>query len=113
MLISVRIEFKERLMTLTIFRSRLRPEHEREYHEWGDRMEKLARSMPGFLSFKTFYARDGERVSIVEFENAETHGAWRNHPEHREAQRLGRDKFYSEFKIQVCENPREYGFEHG
>jgi heme-degrading monooxygenase HmoA len=108
--VSVRIKFEEGLMILTIFRSRLRPEHEREYHEWGERMEELARSMPGFLSFKTFYARDGERVSIVEFENAEAHEAWRNHPEHREAQRLGREKFYSEFRIQVCESPRTYGF---
>jgi heme-degrading monooxygenase HmoA len=97
-------------MIVTIFRSRLRPEHEKEYHEWGERMEALARTMPGFVSFKTFYARDGERVSIVEFENAGAHEAWRNHPEHREAQRLGREKFYSEFKIQVCENPREYEF---
>jgi heme-degrading monooxygenase HmoA len=100
-------------MILTIFRSRLRPEHEHEYHEWGERMEALARTMPGFLSFKTFYARDGERVSIVEFENAEAHEAWRNHPEHKEAQRLGREKFYSEFRIQVCESPRTYGFRPG
>ncbi len=97
-------------MTLTIFRSRLRPEHEKEYHEWADRTEALARTMPGFVSIKTFYARDGERVSIVEFASKETHEAWRSHPEHKEAQRLGREKFYSEFKIQVLENPREYSF---
>lgn len=95
---------------MTIFRSRLRPEHEKEYHEWGGRMESLARSMPGFLSFKTFYAGDGERVSIVELETAETHEAWRKHPEHMEAQRLGREKFYSEFKIQVLDNPLGYAF---
>ncbi|HVY54785.1 MAG TPA: antibiotic biosynthesis monooxygenase [Thermodesulfobacteriota bacterium] len=97
-------------MIVTVFRSRLRPEHEREYHEWGERMEALARAMPGFLSFKTFYARDGERVSIVEFEDEVTHAAWRSHPEHREAQRLGREKFYSEFRIQVCADPREIRF---
>lgn len=97
-------------MIVTIFRSRLRPEHEKEYHELADRMESLASSMPGFVSIKTFYARDGERVSIVEFETAETHEAWRKHPEHMEAQRLGREKFYSEFKIQVLDNPREYAF---
>jgi len=99
-------------MILTIFRSRLRPEHENEYHERADSMESLARSMPGFVSFKTFYARDGERVSIVEFESAGAHEAWRKHPEHMEAQRLGREKFYSEFKIQVSENPREYSYKN-
>ena len=104
--------FDEGIMILTIFRSRLRPENEIEYHEWGTRMEAIARSMPGFVSFKTFYARDGERVSIVEFEDAESHEAWRAHPDHIEAQRLGREKFYAEFKIQVCENPRSYEFKY-
>lgn len=66
--------------------------------------------MPGFLSIKTFYARDGERVSIVEFESKEAHEVWRNHPEHMKAQRLGRERFYSEFKIQVLGNPGEYRF---
>lgn len=38
---------------------------------------------------------------IIEFESETTHNAWRIHPEHREAQRLGREKFYWEFQIQV------------
>lgn len=97
-------------MIVTIFRSRLRPEHEKEYHEWSERTEALARTIPGFVSIKTFYAGDGERVSIVEFESAEAHEEWRSHPVHLEAQRLGREKFYSGFKIQVMNDPRSYGF---
>lgn len=100
-------------MIVTIFRSRLGPEHEHEYHECADRTEALGRAMPGFVSIKTYYVSDGERVSIVEFESAETHEAWRNHPEHMEAQRLGREKFYSEFRIQVLEDPRGYSFKKG
>ncbi len=73
-------------------------------------MERLAKEMPGFVSIKTFIADDGERVSIIEFKNEETHNAWKNHPEHKEAQRLGREKFYSEFKIQVLDNPRSYAY---
>jgi heme-degrading monooxygenase HmoA len=65
--------------------------------------------MPGFISIKTFDAADGERVSIVEFESEETHNAWRKHPEHLEAQLLGRKRFYSEFQIQVCKVERAYG----
>jgi len=61
--------------------------------------------MPGFVSIKTFIADDGEHVSIIEFRNEETHNAWKNHPEHKEAQRLGREKFYLEFKIQVLKAP--------
>jgi hypothetical protein len=36
--------------------------------------------------------------------------AWREHPEHREAQELGRVAFYAEFQIQVCSVIRQYGF---
>ena len=96
-------------MIITIFRSRLRPENEEAYQQMAVRMHDLAQSMPGFLSIKTFTAQDGERVSIVEFESEETHNAWRGHPEHMKAQRLGRELFYSEFQIQVCKVERAYG----
>jgi len=97
-------------MILTIFRSRLRPEHAEEYAVVATRMDELAHSMPGFLAIKTFTAADGERVSIVEFADEESQRAWREHPEHREAQRLGRERFYQEFRIQVCRLERAHDF---
>ena len=96
-------------MILTIFRSRLRPEHLVEYEGMAKRMDDLAKTMPGFLSIKTFSAPDGERVSLVEFDSEENHQAWRQHPAHREAQRLGHERFYSEFQIQVCRVERAHG----
>jgi heme-degrading monooxygenase HmoA len=97
-------------MVITVFRSRLRSEANEEYERWARRMNQLASSMPGFVSIKTFAAEDGERVSIVEFESEATHAAWRDHPEHREAQRLGRERFYAEFQIQICTPLRRYDF---
>jgi heme-degrading monooxygenase HmoA len=97
-------------VVITLFRSRLRPQAGEEYQRWARRMSELASAMPGFVSLKTFAADDGERVSIIEFESEGTHAAWRNHPEHREAQRLGRDRFYSEFQIQICSPVRRYDF---
>ncbi|MGH8502609.1 MAG: antibiotic biosynthesis monooxygenase family protein [Gammaproteobacteria bacterium] len=96
-------------MVVTIFRSRLRPEHEQAYLEMATRMRALAAGMPGFLSFKTFQAEDGERVSVIEFESEQALGAWREYPDHREAQALGREAFYAEFQIQVCSIIRQYG----
>ncbi len=97
-------------MVITIFRSRLRAEHEAEYHRVADRMHALVQSMPGFISIKTFTALDGERVSIVEFNSEATHNAWREHPAHREAQRLGRERFYSDYRIQVGRVEKDYGW---
>ena len=97
-------------MIVTVFRSRLRPEHQEEYSRVADRIHHLAETMPGFVSITTFVAPDGERVSVVEFESEQTHAAWRDHPEHREAQRLGRERFYAEYRIQVCTVQRDYSF---
>jgi heme-degrading monooxygenase HmoA len=95
---------------VTVFRSRLRPESAPEYHETAQRMVELARTMPGFIDFKSFEADDGERVSIITFASMETHRAWRDHPEHREAQRLGRDRFYATYDISVSEAVGESHF---
>ena len=95
---------------LTIFRSRLRPEAQEEYERWAQRMDALAAQMPGFLGIKTFAAVDGERVSIVEFASDADALAWHRHPEHREAQRLGRERFYAEFEVIVCTPLRRYAF---
>jgi heme-degrading monooxygenase HmoA len=97
-------------MVITIFRSRLRPEHHEEYERWAAKIHDIAVRMPGFISIKTFAADDGERVSIVEFESEEMMLAWRNQPDHRQAQELGRKLFYSEYHIQVCRSIRDYSF---
>lgn len=97
-------------MVVTIFRSRLRDDANPLYDEWAERMDALARSMPGFVAIKRFDAADGERVSLVEFADQASHDAWRDHPEHRAAQRLGRERFYSEYRVQVCTLQRESRF---
>lgn len=97
-------------MVITIFRSRLRPEHQEEYAQWATRIHELAVRTPGFISIKTFTAEDGERVSIVEFESEETMQAWREQADHRQAQELGRKQFYSAYHIQVCRIIRDYSF---
>lgn len=94
-------------MTVVVFRNRLREEAAEEYARWAARMDELARQMQGFVSIKSFAAEDGERVSVVEFESDADARRWGRHPEHREAQKLGRERFYSEFTLQVCEVSRE------
>jgi len=97
-------------MIVTVFRSRLRPGVRDEYVVLVDQMEKLARTMPGYISHKGFSADDGERVTIVEFEHEEGMRAWRTNPEHIAAQKLARQKYYTEYLIQVCTLDRESKF---
>jgi heme-degrading monooxygenase HmoA len=97
-------------MIVTVFRSRLRPDVREEYVALADRMNEIARTMPGYISHKGFFAEDGERVTIVEFEHEEGMRAWRMHPEHRAAQKLARERFYAEYSVQVCDVTREARF---
>jgi heme-degrading monooxygenase HmoA len=98
-------------MIVTVFRSRLMPDVREEYVALVDRMIEIASIMPGYISHKGFFAEDGERVTIVEFESEEAQRAWRMHPEHREAQRKARDVYYASYSVQVCELKRESKFE--
>jgi len=90
-------------MIVTVFRSRLRPGLQDEYVALVERMQEIARTIPGYISHKGFWADDGERVTIVEFEHEEGQRAWRMHPEHLEAQRLGRVKYYEMYDIKVAQ----------
>jgi heme-degrading monooxygenase HmoA len=97
-------------MIITVFRSRLRPGVKEEYVTLAERMNELAKTMPGYISHKGFTADDGERVTIVEFEHEEGMRAWRMNPEHRVAQKKARESYYSEYSVQVCELERESKF---
>jgi heme-degrading monooxygenase HmoA len=97
-------------MIVTIFRSRIKPEAEQEYSQWARRMSQLAVDMPGYVSHKGFLAQDGERVTLVEFENEETLREWARHPEHAIAKKKGRADFYLEYRTQICTLLRESVF---
>ena len=97
-------------MVLTVFRNRLNPEHSGEYHELAPTIAALAQGMPGFVSHKSFTAEDGERVTIVEFEDRKSHEAWARHPAHREAMGKGQDRLYQYYDIKVCTVDRAWSF---
>jgi heme-degrading monooxygenase HmoA len=83
-----------------------------EYEALGARMYEIASSIPGFVSLESYPTENGE-LAIVTFESEAALTAWREHPEHREAQRRGREQFYRSYQIRVCELQREYGFQDG
>jgi heme-degrading monooxygenase HmoA len=94
---------------LVIFRSRLREGIEEEYGKVAKRMADLVKTVPGFIAYKSFSATNGERVTIAEFESESAIKAWRDHPEHKEAQRLGQRNFYACYRVQVAAVERDYG----
>jgi heme-degrading monooxygenase HmoA len=98
-------------MALIVFRSRLAPDCPEGYGKRAAEIFGYAQKAPGFVSIKNFVAEDGERVALVEFESEAHSRAWAAHPEHRKAQQEGRDLYYSEYSLEICEVVRETRFE--
>jgi heme-degrading monooxygenase HmoA len=98
------------LMVVVIFRSRLRDDAGPDYAATAARMVELARGMPGFVSFQHYAADDGERVSLIEFASDDAVRAWREHPEHLEAQRRGRSDWYASYRLTTCTPLRDVAF---
>jgi heme-degrading monooxygenase HmoA len=98
-------------MIVTVFRSKLMPNVRDDYVKLVERMVELAKATPGYIAHKGFFAEDGERCTIVEFESEEGQRAWRMNPEHREAQKKGRDIYYESYSVQICDVKRETKFD--
>jgi heme-degrading monooxygenase HmoA len=74
-------------------------------------MENLVKTIYGYedhFGFRDATSREGVTVSY--FTSLDAISQWKNLGEHKIAQQLGRDSFYEEYSVQVCEVVREYGF---
>jgi heme-degrading monooxygenase HmoA len=97
-------------MVVVVFTITLRPDAPTsEYEEAAGRMVELVSGMPGFAGMDYGRTESGELV-IARFESHEALGAWREHPEHKATQQLGRERFFAGYRIEVCDTVREYGW---
>ena len=95
---------------LISFRSKLTAEAGVDYDEMAAEMERLARASPGFLDVKAYKSDDGERLTLVWWQDAETLKGWATNARHLQAQRMGRAKWYAYYKIEVAEVVRDSRF---
>ncbi len=77
------------------------------YEDTAERMVELAAQQPGFLGVES--ARDGLGITVSYWESPEAIRAWKNNAEHKLAQKMGLDKWYSTYKTRVCKVERDYG----
>lgn len=93
-----------------IFTSRRTVDHEEEYARMAARMDELVREQPGFISITSVRdPRTREGITVGHFTDEDAVRAWREHPEHAEAQRRGVADFYEEYRVTVTTVDREYG----
>lgn len=77
------------------------------YEEMADRMVELASKEEGFLGYES--VRDGLGITISYWVDLDAIKSWKANVEHLEAQKLGRDKWYSTFKTRISKVERDYG----
>lgn len=88
---------------VTVFRSRLRDDVDPRYAALDAELRERAHALGGLVDVTSFTAEDGERVTVVTFEDRASHQRWATDPVHRDAQRLGREGAYSAYSIQVAD----------
>lgn len=99
-------------MHLIVFRNRKRPDMDAAaYQADSERMEEAARAQPGFVSFKSYVADDGEVIAVSEWESEEAARAWGRNPDHATVQGRGRSDYYAEYTLFSCPEPRIHHFE--
>jgi heme-degrading monooxygenase HmoA len=98
-------------MFLVVFRNRKRADIDAAaYAADAARMEELARAQPGFVSFKSYVADDGEVIALSEWESEAAAHAWGSHPDHAVIQQRGRNAYYEDYTLFACDTPREHRF---
>ena len=100
---------------ISLFRMRMRdltPAQGEQYASTFEQLFTIASAMPGFVSFRRYASEDGETLAVVEFASAAALAAWRNHPDHRDAQQRGRNEFYAEYEIVNCAVLNKRGYRH-
>ena len=98
-------------MFLVVFRNRKRGDmDEASYAADAEDMERLARVQPGYRSFKSYIADDGEVVAISEWDDEASARAWGRLAEHRAVQHKGREQYYADYTLFACAEPRVHRF---
>ena len=98
-------------MFIVVFRNRKRAGIDAAaYAADAERMEQLAAALPGYVSFKSYVADDGEVVALSEWESEQAARGWAEHPDHRAVQRKGRTDYYEDYTLFACADPRVHHF---
>lgn len=99
-------------MFLVVFRNRKRADIDvAAYDAESDRMEALARDQPGYRSFKSYVADDGEFIALSEWDDEASARGWGRVAEHAVAQANGRERYYARYTLFACPDPRIHRFE--
>jgi len=86
----------------------IRTEGDTGYVEMAQKMEELASKQPGYIGIES--ARSEMGITVSYWESLEAISKWKENSEHLVAQKMGKEKWYSWYKLRICLVEREYEF---
>jgi heme-degrading monooxygenase HmoA len=86
--------------------SSVKNDDDTDYAEMAEKMVKLAKQQPGFLGMES--ARNELGITISYWKDLESIKTWKQHTDHRLAQKLGKEKWYAAYKTRICRVERDY-----
>ncbi len=78
------------------------------YSKMAGRMMELAAQQPGFLGVES--AREEVGITVSYWRDLDSIKNWKAVIDHRQAQKLGREKWYANYKTRIAKVERDYGF---
>ena len=90
-----------------IFTSSISKQDE-DYNKVSRRMIELANDQSGFIGFES--ARNEIGISVSYWKDLESIKKWKENIEHIEAQRRGKEEWYSEYRIRIAKVEKEYHY---
>jgi heme-degrading monooxygenase HmoA len=87
----------------------IRTEEDRDYEKISFRMVELAKKQPGFLGVES--ARNETGITVSYWSDLESIKNWKQQAEHTVAQEMGRNEFYTTYKVRICLVQKDYIFE--
>ena len=88
----------------------IRTQDDNGYSDTAQRMFELAADQPGFLGVES--ARDNALgITVSYWKDEKSIRAWKQHIEHLEAQRAGKEKWYARYSVRIAGVERAYSFE--
>ena len=80
----------------------------RGYEKMADRMFELAQQQDGFLGMES--ARQDIGITVSYWKDLDSIKKWKYNAEHLQAQKLGKSKWYKQYKTRIVKVERDYEF---
>lgn len=97
-------------MVIVIFEYVIKEDQAERYFETATKLVPLVETFDGFLGVERYQSRTqpNKYLSLVYWRDEAAIEPWRNHPNHRAAQELGKAEIFEDFRITVVDTLRSY-----